>query len=221
MSVDVYTDGSCIGNGSRDAIGGVGVYFGPNDPYNLSESVRTVPSSSSSSSARKKNGEETKRSNTPRGKRKSREGSYGADAEGKLTTITSEATELAACARGIEQAVARVVSGNKSHRGVDAQIHIRLYTDSDYVIYAVTHGEHQPGWREQQQPVDKYFIDRLRKLLHKKRKLGCVVTFVHISAHQAAPVVPYLTAVAHWFGNKEADSLASAAARRQEGAHQK
>lgn len=33
----VYTDGACRGNGRAGAIGGIGIYFGPNDPRNVSE----------------------------------------------------------------------------------------------------------------------------------------------------------------------------------------
>jgi ribonuclease HI len=33
----VYTDGSCIGNGSKNAKAGIGIYFGPNDPRNISK----------------------------------------------------------------------------------------------------------------------------------------------------------------------------------------
>ncbi|KAF1844503.1 ribonuclease H-like protein [Cucurbitaria berberidis CBS 394.84] len=36
----VYTDGSSLGNGRVGAVGGVGVYFGPNDPRNVSEALR-------------------------------------------------------------------------------------------------------------------------------------------------------------------------------------
>ena len=32
----VYTDGSCVGNGKRGAKAGCGVFFGDNDPRNLS-----------------------------------------------------------------------------------------------------------------------------------------------------------------------------------------
>lgn len=32
----VYTDGSCSKNGTRDAIAGIGIYFGQNDPRNVS-----------------------------------------------------------------------------------------------------------------------------------------------------------------------------------------
>ncbi|KAJ2052573.1 hypothetical protein GGI08_004996 [Coemansia sp. S2] len=32
----VYTDGACLGNGHHGAVGGVGVYFGPNDNRNYS-----------------------------------------------------------------------------------------------------------------------------------------------------------------------------------------
>lgn len=33
----VYTDGCCLGNGKSKAIGGIGVYWGPNHPRNISE----------------------------------------------------------------------------------------------------------------------------------------------------------------------------------------
>lgn len=35
----VYTDGSCVNNGKKDAKAGIGVYFGPGDPRNVSEQV--------------------------------------------------------------------------------------------------------------------------------------------------------------------------------------
>jgi len=36
----VYTDGSCINNGRVDAKAGIGIYFGENDPRNVSECVQ-------------------------------------------------------------------------------------------------------------------------------------------------------------------------------------
>ncbi|KAH3943176.1 hypothetical protein HBI70_194600 [Parastagonospora nodorum] len=38
--INVYTDGSALGNGKVGAVGGVGVYFGPNDSRNISEPLR-------------------------------------------------------------------------------------------------------------------------------------------------------------------------------------
>ncbi|KAI8612903.1 ribonuclease H-like domain-containing protein [Chytriomyces sp. MP71] len=35
--IDIYTDGACSGNGFNGARGGIGVFFGPNDPRNISE----------------------------------------------------------------------------------------------------------------------------------------------------------------------------------------
>jgi len=35
----VYTDGSCVNNGQPSAMAGIGVYFGPNDPRNVSRRV--------------------------------------------------------------------------------------------------------------------------------------------------------------------------------------
>lgn len=37
--INVYTDGSCINNGSDNAISGIGVYFGENDPRNISSKI--------------------------------------------------------------------------------------------------------------------------------------------------------------------------------------
>jgi len=37
--IDVYTDGSCINNGKPNAKAGIGVYFGENDPRNVSKRV--------------------------------------------------------------------------------------------------------------------------------------------------------------------------------------
>ena len=35
----VYTDGSCINNGKPNASAGIGIYFGPNDPRNISRKM--------------------------------------------------------------------------------------------------------------------------------------------------------------------------------------
>ncbi|KAI9894817.1 MAG: hypothetical protein M1814_000036 [Vezdaea aestivalis] len=37
LPVTIYTDGSCLGNGKLRSFAGVGVYFGENDPRNISE----------------------------------------------------------------------------------------------------------------------------------------------------------------------------------------
>lgn len=37
--IHVYTDGSCVDNGSTNARAGIGVYFGPDDPRNVSSRV--------------------------------------------------------------------------------------------------------------------------------------------------------------------------------------
>lgn len=38
-TIIIYTDGSCLGNGTRYAKGGIGVYFGESDPRNISEKL--------------------------------------------------------------------------------------------------------------------------------------------------------------------------------------
>ena len=35
----IYTDGSCINNGQYNAIAGIGIYFGDDDPHNISEGI--------------------------------------------------------------------------------------------------------------------------------------------------------------------------------------
>lgn len=178
VGIDVYTDGSCVGNGCRDAMGGIGVFFGPNDPYNVSEPI--FPPSSSSS---------------------------------RLSDfrVTSQSMELAACLKAIQQSLAR---SDKS----EGQLHIRIYTDSDYVIYAM---KSDVSWQKKQLPMDRAYIKKLLKAVEdvggggssggQQHQYG--VTFVHISAHQSAPMSPYLTGLAHWFGNRDADALASRAAQ--------
>lgn len=39
----VYTDGSCKHNGSKNAVAGIGVYFGPGDERNLSKRLQRRP----------------------------------------------------------------------------------------------------------------------------------------------------------------------------------
>lgn len=39
----IYTDGSCINNGKKYARAGIGVYFGENDPRNVSEKFTDTP----------------------------------------------------------------------------------------------------------------------------------------------------------------------------------
>lgn len=40
MAIDVYTDGSCINNGKKNAKAGYGVWFGEDDPRNMSGLVK-------------------------------------------------------------------------------------------------------------------------------------------------------------------------------------
>lgn len=42
--LEVYTDGSCFGNGFAGAVGGIGVYFGENDTRNIAQPVSGPPS---------------------------------------------------------------------------------------------------------------------------------------------------------------------------------
>jgi len=38
-TIGLYIDGACPGNGTPSAKGGIGVYFGPDSPYNISETL--------------------------------------------------------------------------------------------------------------------------------------------------------------------------------------
>lgn len=40
--VQVYIDGACTGNGTPQAVGGIGVYFCDKNPYNISERISGV-----------------------------------------------------------------------------------------------------------------------------------------------------------------------------------
>jgi ribonuclease HI len=44
--INVYTDGSSLGNGTVGAIGGVGVYFGPNDSRSVDITISSYPTNS-------------------------------------------------------------------------------------------------------------------------------------------------------------------------------
>jgi ribonuclease HI len=41
MVISIFTDGSCTKNGSKNGIGGIGVYFGSDDPRNVSKNLDT------------------------------------------------------------------------------------------------------------------------------------------------------------------------------------
>ena len=43
FDITIYTDGSCINNGQKNASAGIGVYFGENDPRNISEKFTDEP----------------------------------------------------------------------------------------------------------------------------------------------------------------------------------
>ena len=207
VGIDVYTDGSCVGNGCHSATGGMGVFFGPNDPYNVSERVESYDGGK-----RKKDG-----NNRHRDKYNKKSSSV----ENGHHRITSQAMEVGACVRAIQKCLERADD--------DDQLHIRIYTDSDYVIYAVNHGTEK--WIKQQLPLDRFYLEKLMKLLRASstspfygtdskstttkppRVCPFSVTFVHISAHQAVPTTPYLTTLAHWFGNRDADRLATEASK--------
>lgn len=38
----VYTDGACVNNGKKGAVGGIGVYWGPDSPHNVAEPLTGV-----------------------------------------------------------------------------------------------------------------------------------------------------------------------------------
>ena len=35
MTITIYTDGSCINNGKKNAVGAIGIYYGENNLKNL------------------------------------------------------------------------------------------------------------------------------------------------------------------------------------------
>ena len=44
-SFTVWTDGSCLSNGKKNAIGGIGVFFADDSPFNISEPVKPLKGS--------------------------------------------------------------------------------------------------------------------------------------------------------------------------------
>lgn len=41
MVISIFTDGSCTKNGAKNGVGGIGVYFGADDPRNVSKNLDT------------------------------------------------------------------------------------------------------------------------------------------------------------------------------------
>ena len=41
--IHVYTDGSCYGNGAKESYGGIGIFFGQNDPRNVATPYMDKP----------------------------------------------------------------------------------------------------------------------------------------------------------------------------------
>ena len=49
--IHVYTDGSCYGNGAKESYGGIGIFFGQNDPRNIGAPYMDNPTNNRAESA--------------------------------------------------------------------------------------------------------------------------------------------------------------------------
>lgn len=184
-TVKVYTDGSCLGNGKKGAIGGIGAYFGSRDPRNISERVRSFEIT-----------DET-----------------GTGKSTHCSKITNQTMELLACVRAIQSAL-RMQSQQEGLQAQQAaarqtNICIYVYTDSEYVmksmnVWAKTWSKN--NWKTRDgRPVSN---EKLMRLLYALKVRYCV-SFHHVPAHRDPPTDKNSPQYAHWLGNKRADELAT------------
>jgi ribonuclease HI len=158
----VFTDGSAFGNGKTLSVGGIGVFFDDNSPYNISK------------------------------------GFMGS----KTLKVTNQSMELTAMVSALES----IIENNLAKP-------VTVYSDSMYSIDCVT--KWWKGWEKNgymtkfKKPVlNKDLIKRLVRLNHQVD-----ASYVHVPAHKLAPFRSDPN-YALWYGNHEADRLATEAAKR-------
>jgi ribonuclease HI len=160
LTTRVFTDGSAVRNGKRDAVGGLGVYFGPNDPRNRSQVLTH------------------------------------ALVQEPVTSILAELL-----------AIMTAVSLSPTDCSVV------VYTDSEYSLKCLTTWHkawRRAGWRKRDGKPPKH-IDLIRCIIDMVESKGNI-TFHHVRSHTSAPPRDS-DEYEVWFGNHEADRLATAACR--------
>lgn len=161
--ITVFTDGSCNlhKNSERGNKGGIGVFFGDNNPYNLAIDFETP-------------------------------------------IITNQRMELLACYEAIKQCI-------KSQKGLLNKWELNIYTDSMFVINAIT--KWAEGWilwdwkrLENGKPKEIKNLDLIKKLYTISKLYP--VKFHHIRSHCKEPRDKDSSEWQLWYGNREADKLA-------------
>ena len=192
-SIRVFVDGACLNNGTKRAIGGIGVFFGDNDKRNLSRGYQHRDVCSAAALA-------------------------GNDKAIILAPeqVTNQTMELLAAIYGLLQCNLHLESqnSNKTQNSCMSCV-ITVLTDSQYVVkcmntWAATWQRN--GWRTADGKGAVKNQALIRTLLNLRRRAGCPVSFVHVRAHKAEPADRGGVGHLMWWGNFHADALASQAA---------
>lgn len=188
VSLNVYTDGSCVNNGKKGAVGGIGVYFGSvDDERNISECVPLGDPV---------NGKVTNQSAELLACIRAIERGIFRDSPPPTMSQLHHQTKT------------------KSNAHLFLGVVMTIYTDSEYVVKSMNSWASawsKNGWKTRHgQPIAN--IGYMKRLFELKKTTG--TRFQHVPAHQAEPRDKNSIAHAHWEGNRRADELATSASAR-------
>ena len=183
--VAVYADGACLGNGHSFARAGIGVYFGSEDPKNISLPLLLGPHTN-----------------------------QRAELASLLVALLQfeAADDAAAAAAGAAAAAAAAAAGRSSTEKKQKEVKLVVYSDSEYAIKCV--GLWSKRWRlngwasAAGKPAKNTDLVHAVLLLCERRRQGAppgarwrgAVSFIHVKGHSGVD------------GNEAADRLAVAAA---------
>lgn len=191
-----FVDGSCIGNGKRSAVGGIGAFFGYADPRNYAKRftafdvVRTPggqqPHSASSSAS---------------------SNSRSSSSTDVIEAVTNQTMELLAA-----------IYAMRLHKLLYARAEkpappLVVYTDSLYTVKCATVWYKQwqrNGWRTAGGKKSVQNQALVKELVRLASETRAVLT--HVRGHGAEPADKSSTQWMMWFGNLQAHNLATAAA---------
>jgi ribonuclease HI len=151
---NIYTDGSCIGNGTSRAIAGYGVCFGKNHPKNLSARVPD---------------EYPQTNNT-------------GELMGIIKALEIVKDELDM--DNLEETHETAASSTTSTSSRQKVYNVRIYSDSEYAIRcATTYGRRceAQGWKKE--IPNQTLIQNLLSLIDELMGLGIKIDFQHVLAH--------------------------------------
>lgn len=177
----VFTDGACVGNGKKHASAGFGIYFGPDDPRNLSKKL-TGPQTNQNA---------------------------------ELTAIDKSLKILLNGSGQTSQKTDNQLGSSSDSKSnwnppVNPNVSITIVTDSRYSIDCITKWAkawEQNGWKtKNDRPVkNKEVIQSIRSSLSKLQP----VKFVHVNSHTDPPDDDKSLDYFLWYGNDQADKLAT------------